>query len=571
MMKTMQKFKGLKNFTQDLLRVRQLWPFFKTMRPLIILAGVLGLLCAFIESLSLGLIIMIILKSLAPDVVLPVDGFITPIFSFLTEITGENFIAFWAIIIGAIILKSITLGAYNFLSAFVTNTIHHKIRAELFEKYMALPYKDLAKLDFGTMTNALQIECWYVAEAVRALSGILICLCAILIYICVIMSFSWPVGLVAVLLGVLVKAVLAGLKQPLRKLGQDVTRINEALALRMYTRMQALKTIRAHGLEKREAREFVELSDSVAKAFTRMSLVETYVRPIHDTAVLFILAVIIGYSSALGNPAAMTATVIALLYRLQPYVYALEGALMTLAKSQGPLDAVIKQLQTPDIRSEKPAVLEPPEHWKGLRFEGVSFAYDQEPVLQNLNFEIKGGSVVWIKGLSGAGKSTLINLILKLARPNAGRIWLDDTPFEEINRSAWLAGLAAAGQDFELLDGTLLENLTLGRSLDQEDVGRALELAEIKAFVDQLPEGLNTRIGERGIRLSGGQRQRIVLARALASKPALLVLDEATSAVSLDIERKIYKNIRAEYPNMTLIIITHRTLDDGYADLCLEI
>jgi ABC-type multidrug transport system fused ATPase/permease subunit len=336
--------------------------------------------------------------------------------------------------------------------------------------------------------------------------------------------------------------------------------------------MHALKTFRAHGLEKKETDAFISLSNSAARAFTRMSLVGTYIRPVNDAALLIIIAILIWFSSAIDNPVAITATVIAMLYKLQPYVFSMEGSLMTLVKSQGPLDAIIEQLQAKDIYPETAYETKPvPAHWHKLRFHNVCFQYEDEPIINCLSFELLRGKVIAIKGSSGAGKSTLVNLILKLIHPTSGKIWLDDQNFKFIDRRDWLSTVAAAGQDFELLDGTLRENLTFGRKASDEELYEALAIAEIKDFIETLPEGLQTRMGERGVRLSGGQKQRIMLARALVSNPEILIMDEATSAVSLDIEERIYNNIKSSRPGITLILITHRNIFSEFVDVTVEI
>jgi ABC-type multidrug transport system fused ATPase/permease subunit len=356
------------------------------------------------------------------------------------------------------------------------------------------------------------------------------------------------------------------LKQPLREKGVEATRVHEELSSRMLTRMQGLKTIRAHGLEDREKKTFSDLSKNVAKVFTRISVVDLYLRPANDICIILCIAALIWYSSYIGNPVTITATVIALLYKLRPYILGIEGALTVIIRSQGPLKAILKQLSIPGLRLDPEDAVPPPQNWQTLRFDRVSFGYDENAlILKDLSFVLNRNETVVIRGVSGAGKSTLINLILKLVDPVSGTITIDEQPFDKIARIPWLSRLAAAGQDFDLLDGTLRENLTFGRNISDEKIFEALKIAEIHEFVQSLPEGLGTKIGDRGFRLSGGQRQRIILARALSGHPQLLIMDEATSAVSLDVEAKIHRNIRTYYPDMTIILITHRTLGDDFA------
>ena len=212
-----------------------------------------------------------------------------------------------------------------------------------------------------------------------------------------------------------------------------------------------------------------------------------------------------------------------------------------------------------------------PDDWSKLQVENLGFSYDKDIVFKGISFDINRGEVIAVQGPSGIGKSTFVNILLKLTEPDEGRILLDGQDFTHYKKIDWLSRIGASGQDFELPEGSIADNLMFGGKLSEEAMIRALETAEIADFVLSLPEGLNTKLGDRGVRLSGGQRQRIMLARALARNPEILILDEATSAVSMDVEEKIYDHIKTAYPDMTIILITHRKIPDGLADKIINI
>ena len=556
----------ISRFLHDMKAALLLWPYFRDLKPLLFLSVLLGLISSAIESVAVGLIMLFLVKTVRSDVAMPDNPVIASLLSFVERVTGNDLIWIWGLIIGIILLKSVIIGSYHYLAAYLMNHIHHKLSEALFYKYMMLNYRDMARMDYGAMAHTLQIESWYAVEVVKALSGILISLCATFVYIGVIFFlFSAELALMGIALAVVMKPVLSLLKQPLREKGVEATRVHEELSSRMLTRMQGLKTIRAHGLEDREKKTFSALSKNVAKVFTRISVVDLYLRPANDICIILCIAALIWYSSYIGNPVTITATVIALLYKLRPYILGIESALTVIIRSQGPLKAILKQLSIPGLRPDPEDAVPPPQNWKTLRFDRVSFGYDENAlILKDLSFVLNRNETVVIRGVSGAGKSTLINLILKLVDPASGTITIDERPFDKIARIPWLSRLAAAGQDFDLLDGTLRENLTFGRNISDEMIFEALRIAEIYEFVENLPEGLDTKIGDRGLRLSGGQRQRIILARALSGHPQLLIMDEATSAVSFDVEAKIHRNIRTYCPDMTIILITHRPLADDF-------
>lgn len=199
---------------------------------------------------------------------------------------------------------------------------------------------------------------------------------------------------------------------------------------------------------------------------------------------------------------------------------------------------------------------------KEISIEGLTFRYPQadEPVLDGVDLKIrKNGSVAFI-GPSGAGKTTLADLILGILEPQDGRITVDGRDIRSGMRS-WHAKLGYIPQTIYIIDDTLRNNVAFGISedlIDDDKVWRALEEAQLKEFVSTLENGLDTNIGEGGMRLSGGQRQRIGIARVLYNDPQILVLDEATSALDNETENAVMEAIENFNGNKTLIIIAHR-------------
>ncbi len=206
-----------------------------------------------------------------------------------------------------------------------------------------------------------------------------------------------------------------------------------------------------------------------------------------------------------------------------------------------------------------------------IRLEALSFSYpdSNELVLEDLNLEISQGQRVAIVGASGAGKSTLVDLILGIKSPSHGSVTISDVdPKEAILK--WPGAMAYVPQDIVITEGTITENVSLGfpaNSIRMDRVIKALDLADLTSFIQELPEGINTNLGERGARISGGQRQRIGIARALYTDPRLLVLDEATSSLDGESESNISNSIMSLPQNVTVIVIAHRLSSIRSADL----
>jgi ABC-type multidrug transport system fused ATPase/permease subunit len=197
-----------------------------------------------------------------------------------------------------------------------------------------------------------------------------------------------------------------------------------------------------------------------------------------------------------------------------------------------------------------------------LAIEGVSFRYPgaAAPALHDVSFDVDHGTSVGIIGSSGAGKSTLVDVILGLLTPTQGRITVDGFDIQGDLR-AWRQGLGYVPQSIYLCDDTIRRNVAFGlpdARIDDAAVERAIRAAQLDAFVAELPQGLDTVVGERGVRLSGGQRQRIGIARALYRDPAVLVLDEATSALDDSTEREVMRAVNALHGVKTLLIVAHR-------------
>lgn len=197
-----------------------------------------------------------------------------------------------------------------------------------------------------------------------------------------------------------------------------------------------------------------------------------------------------------------------------------------------------------------------------LRIEGVSFKYsdDKDYILDKISFDIQKGKFIGVIGPSGAGKTTFVDILLGLLGPTGGRILCDG---QDINKNirSWQANLAYVPQDIYLIDGSIRENIALGEKIENIDnrlIETVLDMAELHDYVRSLPNGLDTFVGERGVKISGGQRQRIGIARALYQKPEVLILDEATSALDNETEKSITDTVLKLKGKITILAIAHR-------------
>ncbi|NDJ53695.1 MAG: ATP-binding cassette domain-containing protein, partial [Chloroflexi bacterium] len=205
---------------------------------------------------------------------------------------------------------------------------------------------------------------------------------------------------------------------------------------------------------------------------------------------------------------------------------------------------------------------------QAIEVDGISFAYEDAPVLENITLSIKKGEMVALVGRSGAGKSTLVDLILRFYQPDSGTIRLDGQPISNYQLDNYRRLFGVVSQDGALFNDTVRQNIAYARpDLRDEQIEKAARIANAHNFVlNDLPEGYDTLLGERGVRLSGGQRQRIAIARAVVDEPPILVLDEATSALDTESERLVQEAIARVVQGSTAIVIAHRLSTIRMAD-----
>jgi ABC-type multidrug transport system fused ATPase/permease subunit len=202
-----------------------------------------------------------------------------------------------------------------------------------------------------------------------------------------------------------------------------------------------------------------------------------------------------------------------------------------------------------------------PEDWEKIIFKNISFLYGENAVLENVSFSIKRGERIGVVGLSGAGKSTLFKLLLKEHEDYTGEILIDDTPLRAISKSSYFVHAAPVLQDTEVFNFSLRNNITLANeneASNEELFERALRVSHVADFVPKLPKGVETLIGEKGVKLSGGERQRVGIARAVFKNPQILLLDEATSHLDVESEEKIRTSLHEFFQSVTAIVIAHR-------------
>ena len=226
-----------------------------------------------------------------------------------------------------------------------------------------------------------------------------------------------------------------------------------------------------------------------------------------------------------------------------------------IAQAQASFGRISVVLHTPDPE-EKGTLVK--ELVGDITFKNVSVNYGEKSVLRDISFHIAGGSKTAVIGPTAAGKTQLLYLLTSLSHPTTGSIAFDGQPLDDYKKDDFHRQVGFVFQDSILFNMSIRENIAFSDSVTDESLAKAIATAELKDFIDALPEGLNTVVSERGTTLSGGQKQRIMLARALAVEPRVLLLDDFTARVDTQTEKKILENVRANYPGITLLSVTQK-------------
>lgn len=471
-------------------------------------------------------------------------------------------------ILACILLKSALQVAANRFTNWVDGAVGHDIRRALADRLHHVGYSFFLVQDPARLLNILSSESWKASEAVKVVLSRLTEAAAVVVFGTLLLFVSWKLSVLVLVGGLLARLVQKHTERVLRRLSAETVQVNQALADRMLFTVFAAKLIRLFDSHKREQVLFERASDNLRETSYRVEKLSGTLGPVLESmhGLLFILVLLTAVATHVSLP--VLAAFLVLMNRLQPHLRALEQSGAAFAALVGHFKEVEWLLRTEDKPSVSEGCVPFPGLHASIEFRNVSFEYSDrgEAALNDVSFNIRRGHSTALIGGSGAGKSTLIGLLCRLLEPASGAIYVDGEPLAKVLRSDWLDAIAVAGQDIELTEGTIAENIAYNRTgLDRSKLEAAAHAAGAD-FIQELPHGFDTLVGSQGHSLSGGQRQRIGIARALAREPQLLILDEATNAVDVETENAILDALKRLPVGTTVILISHRPSTMAYCD-----
>lgn len=535
-------------------------------------------LISVLTSLSDGLSISLLIPFLSTlfagaSVRPPMPGPLGDFLSWIAAWTGQRggLLTLSLLIVLLVAVGAALRYAEGRISNWISGQISFDLRSRIHRNLLGTDFEFICVNDNGRLLNTLDSETWVATESITTYFHLIASICMIAALSAVLLLISWQLTILVAVLIAVVSLVTLPFNRRARLLGNQTVVASEDLTARAVELFDAMRMIRAFGRESSAQRRYDEASRRAFDLSIRSEREGSAAGALQEVlyAAMFVCVVFAGLS--IGVTGAVLVAFLALLHRLQPHVRAVDGARIRLASMAGS-SAAVARLEALPIANGESAEVVLPELNDAIRFRNVTFAYagkDQERrnALEAIDLEFAFGKVTAVVGWSGAGKSTLTNLLFRFYDPSSGTITVDGVPLTDLDLGWWRSRLAIAGQDADLIDGTIAENIAYGKDgATFEDVVEAARRASVDDFIQTLPRRYETQVGGRGVLLSGGQRQRIGLARAFIREDALLVLDEATNSLDSMTEDQILRALEALRGKRTVIVIAHRLSTTRMAD-----
>ena len=436
------------------------------------------------------------------------------------------------------------------------------LRQELYHAVSTARWEQLAAEKQTDTIDLFTSQCSQVSHGVSMIIELLSSVVTASVSLGIALWLSLPVTVFVLILGCGFAWVFRRLMKESKYYGDEMIRINRALYYELYSQLRSIKEVRSYGVQKEHAEFFDEISRSAKDAklkFMRRQALPSMLYSIAAAgmiAVIFLLCVLLFHMD--------TARLMVLVYvftRLWPVFSGSINKITTIQTTVPAYEKLTEALRTLSSERTGQAQAVPIQFEKEIEFRNVCFAYQgsEEAVLHNVNFTLKKGSITALMGRSGAGKTTIADLLMGFLEPTSGEILIDGIRLSAENLSGWRHDLGYIPQEPLILNATVRENLKrFHPAATQTEMEMALRKASIWDVVEKLPHGMDTVLGDGGIRLSGGERQRVVLARVLLGNPKLIVMDEATSAMDYESEMAVRNAIRNLNEPVTVLIIAHR-------------
>ena len=529
---------------------------------------VLGIVASILEGFGILMLLPLLQSIDSGSEINKSEGIINQILYGIVDGLGmpESITSILILITAAFILKGIITFLSLGFTSFLLGQLLKEIKMKLFSLYSNMSFGYFSSKNTGDLINLINEQPTKALDAFKQLSllGSYFINTIILMLLAFLMTFSF--GVMALLLGIFLLILFLRMNAYVQNLSRIAANENGVLTKWLIQSLHGFKylisTNQINSLKNYINNSIQILTNTQIKSGIAAAFTQSVREPI---AVLFIMAIVFIQIFVFELRIEPILVSIALFYRSLNSTLAMQSAFQGTFQNIGSMELVHKEFMNQEINKQQDGNINLKSFKNEILFKDVQFNYDNnsKPVLQSLSICIPSKSSVAIVGASGAGKTSLVDLITLTNHPNKGDIIIDGVSHNQIKKSTWRDQIGYVSQDTIIFDDTIANNISMWQSeinnknIDQ-NLKNAAQQANILDFIESLPEGFNTLVGDRGILLSGGQKQRIFIARELYRNPKLLILDEATSALDSESEKSIQNSVELLKGRITVIIIAHR-------------
>lgn len=543
----------------------------------LVILGVMIFIGGVLETLGVSAMIPVVTALMTPgDLQTYIDKyeFLQKICSFLhIEDVGQITMALLFSLMAIYIIKNLYVLYLTYKqNSFITQT-RNKMISRVMAEFLNRPYEQYLGADIPTVFRITDSDIPQTFSLILAMlqmaSEVVV---SLLIFVVLLFQDVAMTMFIIVVFGIMTLFIVKVLKPRLNSIGAQNQAIQSRIAKWRIQAIYGLKDVKVLNREEFFVRNYYETGKVGADVARNYAVLNNSPRLLIETVfIVSVLSYIMLYLNAGGDAASMLATLTTFgvaAIRVLPSVNRINTYITEIAYTQPSLDFVYENLQegmkTDAMLAERRAnsQVEKLKLENKIELNHISFHYPDTDkyIFKDAHMEVPKGKSVGIIGASGAGKSTIVDVLLGLLHAQEGEITCDGVNIFK-NYESWLAQIGYIPQSIYLIDESIRDNIAFGIDADkisEERIWEVLAEAQLKEFVEELPEGLDTTIGDRGVRLSGGQRQRIGIARALYNDPEILVFDEATSALDNDTEAAVMEAVNSFHGKKTMIIIAHR-------------
>lgn len=473
-------------------------------------------------------------------------------------------------LVGGLVAAFILQAVINGVSIYLLSMVGQRIVAELRDRMwvhlirLRVPYFD--QQASGQTVSRVVNDTGIVRNLItdhfpQFITGIISIIGAVII----LLLLDWKMTLIMLISVPVTIAVMIPLGRRMAKISrslQDETAVFTGHVQQTLSEIRLMKSSTAERIEEKRGLSGIE---KLFRIGLKEAKIYALIAPLMYTVVMAVIVMIIGYGGIRVAEGTMTtgSLVAFLLYLFQIIMPMTSFALFftELQKAKGATERIIEILELPLEEGQDGLQIDIAN--KILRVSNVGFSYEEgEPVLKGLSFEAKPGEMIAFAGPSGGGKTTVFGLVERFYEPETGAITIGETPIQELSMLSWRSQIGYVSQESAMMGGTIRENLVYGlpeaAAISDEELWDVAEMAYAREFIEGFPEGLDTQVGERGVKLSGGQRQRIAIARAFLRDPKILMMDEATASLDSQSESIVQQALSRLMEGRTTLVIAHR-------------